>query len=77
MSTIRTVVALALVGLTTVLGIAGTGLIFTAIADQEIGALAWGLPLTLGGLYWCGRALAQSQRSVRQRRIQRLRAQQG
>ncbi|HVC82267.1 MAG TPA: hypothetical protein VNL35_17390 [Chloroflexota bacterium] len=39
------------------------------------GALFWGLPLTLGGLYWCGRALARSQRGVRRRRGQRLRAQ--
>ena len=75
MNTIRAVAALALVALSTVLGTAGTGLIFTAIADHKVGALAWGLPLTLGGLYWCGRALAQSQRSVRQRRTLRLRAQ--
>ena len=34
MNTLRTVVALALVGLTTLLGIAGTGLIFTAVTDQ-------------------------------------------
>ena len=74
MKTVRAVAALALVALTTVLGITGTGLIFTAITDQKIGALFWGLPLTLGGLYWCGRALARSQRGVRRRRGQRLRA---
>jgi len=62
---------MALVLLAAMLGILGTGLIFTAIADREIGALVWGLPLALGGLYWCGRALAQSQRSARRRRALR------
>ena len=51
----------------------GTGLIFTALTAHVWGALIWGLPLALGGLYWCGRALAQGQRSLRQRRIRRAR----
>lgn len=54
-------------------GITGTGLIFTAVTDHVWGAMAWGLPLALGGLYWCGRALAQGQRSLRQRRVRRMR----
>jgi len=54
-----------------VLGIVGTGLLYTAVADQKAGALFWGLPLSLGGLYWCGRALARSQHHVRRRRVRR------
>ncbi len=75
MSTGSAAASMALVMLATVLGIVGTGLIFTAIADREIGALVWWLPLGLGGLYWCGRALAQSQRGARRRRALRLGAQ--
>jgi len=55
----------------------GTGLIYTALTDHVWGALIWGLPLALGGLYWCGRALAQGQRSLRQRRVSRMRGASG
>ena len=65
--------AVALVLVAAVVGTIGTGLIFTALTDRAWGALAWGLPLALGGLYWCGRALAQGQRSLRQRRVRRAR----
>jgi hypothetical protein len=71
MMTLRAAGALTLVVLATVMGIAGTGLIFTALTHHVLGALAWGLPLALAGLYWCGRALAQSQRSARRRRLLR------
>ena len=36
-----------------------------------------GMPLTLGGLYWCGRALAQSRHGARRRRAPRLRVPRG
>ncbi len=63
----RGVAVLGLLALATLAGIVGTALIFTALTDHEPGALIWGLPLTLGGLYWCGRALAQSQQLARRR----------
>lgn len=69
----RGIVALGLLVLTTLAGIVGTALIFTALADHEVGALIWGLPLALGGLYWCGRALGQSQHLARRRRLLRQR----
>lgn len=65
--------ALSLVAIATLAGIVGTALIFTAVTDHEAGALVWGLPLALGGLYWCGRALVQSQRLARRRRLMRQR----
>lgn len=65
--------AMALVLLAALSGTIGTGLIFTALTDHLWGAAVWGLPLALGGLYWCGRALAQGQRSLRQRRLSRIR----
>jgi hypothetical protein len=71
MSRARAIVATVGVLLGTALGIIGTGLIYTAIADQKVGALLWGLPLGLGGLYWCGRALAQSQRLAARQRARR------
>lgn len=62
---LRALAALTLVILASVAGIVGTGVIFTAVTERAIGALVWGLPLALGGLYWCSRALAQSQRGRR------------
>jgi hypothetical protein len=70
--TVRACASMALVLSAAVLGIVGTGLLYTAVADQKAGALIWGLPLSLCGLYWCGRALAQSQRSARQHRAKRV-----
>jgi hypothetical protein len=70
-TTVRAYVSMALVLSAAVLGIVGTGLLYTAVVDQKAGALIWGLPLSLCGLYWCGRALAQSQRYARQRRVSR------
>ncbi len=67
------VAVLGLLALATLAGIVGTALIFTALTNHEPGALIWGLPLTLGGLYWCGRALAQSQQLARRRRLMRQR----
>jgi len=64
-------VSIALVLAAAVAGLIGTGLIYTALTDRLWGALVWGLPLTLAGLYWCGRALAQGQLSLRQRRLKR------
>jgi hypothetical protein len=72
MTRVRGLSSVVVVLLASVLGIAGTGLLYTAIADQKVGALLWGLPLSLCGLYWCSRALARSHRSVRLRRAQRL-----
>ena len=65
--------AVALVLVAALVGTIGTGLIFTALTDRSWGALVWGLPLALGGLYWCGRALAQGHRSLRQQRVRRAR----
>ncbi len=67
MTTVRAGVAMtmALVLGATLAGLIGTGLIYTALTAHVWGALIWGLPLALGGLYWCGRALAQGQRSLR------------
>jgi len=73
MTTVRAGVAMALVLGATLAGLIGTGLIYTALTAHVWGALMWGLPLALGGLYWCGRALAQGQRSLRQRRVNRTR----
>ncbi len=73
MTTVRAGVAMALVLGATLAGLIGTGLIYTALTAHVWGALMWGLPLALGGLYWCGRALAQGQRSLRQRRVSRAR----
>ena len=73
LATVRAGAAIALVLGATLAGLIGTGLIFTALTDRAWGALVWGLPLTFGGLYWCGRALAQGQRSLRQRRMSRMR----
>ena len=61
--------ALILMAIATVLGIVGTGLLYTAITHHRLGPLLLGLPLALGGLYWCGRALAESQRAVTRRRM--------
>ena len=69
MTTVHAGAAMALVLVAALCGTIGTGLIFTALTDHMWGALAWGLPLALGGLYWCGRALAQGQRSLRRRRV--------
>lgn len=44
-----------------------------ALTAHAWGVFLGGLPLTLGGLYWCGRALAQGQRSLRRRRVSRAR----
>jgi hypothetical protein len=71
MSGMRAFTSLALVLGATVLGIVGTGLIFTAVSDGKFSALVVGLPLALCGLYWCSRALAQSQHDARQRRARR------
>ncbi len=73
MTTVRASVSMALVLGATLAGLIGTGLIYTALTDHVWGALMGGLPLALGGLYWCGRALAQGQRGLRQRRVRRLR----
>ncbi len=73
MTTVRAGAAMTLVLGATLAGLIGTGLIFTALTDHVWGALIWGLPLALGGLYWCGRALAQGQRSLRRRRVIRMR----
>lgn len=70
---LRGVVDVGLLALATLAGIVGTALLFTALTDHAPGALVWGLPLVLGGLYWCGRALAQSQRLARRRRQMRQR----
>lgn len=67
MTMVRTVAALAMVLCATGLGIIGTGMLFTALTDHNLAALLWGLPLTLGGLYWCGRALAAGQHVARRR----------
>ena len=75
MTILRPTLALSLVGFAALLGIIGTGLLFTAVTDQAWGALALGLPLTLGGLYWCGRALAQGRRGARRQRLRRGRDQ--
>ena len=71
MRTVRAYASVVLVLSAAVLGIVGTGLMYMAVADQKAGALIWGLPLGLCGLYWCGRALARSQRDARQRRVRR------
>lgn len=71
MTMIQTAVSLGLVVLAAVAGIVGTGLLFTALTAHALGALLAGLPLALGGLYWCGRALAAGQRSARRRRALR------
>ncbi len=68
----RAGMAMALVLGATLAGLIGTGLIYTALTDHTWGALVWGLPLALGGLYWCGRALAQGQHSLRHRRLSRM-----
>jgi len=68
---VQMIVALGLVVLAVGAGIVGTGMLFTALTDHALGALLWGGPLALGGLYWCGRALAQSQLSARRRRATR------
>jgi len=73
LTTMRAGAAMALVLCATLAGLLGTGLIYTALTDHVWGALMWGLTLALGGLYWCGRALAQGQRSLRRRRISRAR----
>jgi hypothetical protein len=70
-TTVRAYASMVIVLSAAVLGIVGTGLLYTAVADQKAGALIWGLPLSLCGLYWCGRALARSQRYARQRRVRR------
>lgn len=75
MTTVRGIGEVTLVLLATLAGIIGTGFIFTALTDHMVGALVWGLPLALGGLYWCGRALAQSRRLARRRRLMHLRMQ--
>jgi len=71
LTTVRAGVAMALVLGATLAGLIGTGLIYTALTDHVWGALVWGLPLALAGLYWCGRALAQGQRGLRQQRVRR------
>jgi ABC-type nickel/cobalt efflux system permease component RcnA len=53
------------------MGTVGTGLIYQALTVGSLMALVSGLPLALVGLYWCGRALAQSQRYVREHRLHR------
>jgi len=67
----RAAAAMTLVLVAALCGTIGTGLIYTAVADHRWGAAAWGLPLALGGLYWCGRALSQGQRGLRRRRVSR------
>ena len=67
----KATMSMGFVMLATLAGIVGTGLLFTALTDHAPGALLWGLPLALGGLYWCGRALAASQRGARRRRMMR------
>lgn len=42
--------AMTLVLVAAIAGTIGTGLIYTAAADHEWGAMTWGLPLALGGL---------------------------
>ncbi len=49
-----------LVALSTVAGIVGMGLLFTAATQGPTSLSLAGLPLLLGGLYWSGRALGQS-----------------
>jgi len=71
MMDLRAGAAMALVLVAALCGTIGVGLLYTALTDHMWGAVAWGLPLTLGGLYWCGRALAQGQRGMRQRRVRR------
>ncbi len=70
MSVLHVLIDIGLVTLAAVAGVVGTGLIFTALTDHLFVALLWGLPLALGGLYWCSRALARSQRYARRRRSQ-------
>ncbi len=57
-----------LVLLAAVLGTVGTGMIYKAVTLGSTMTFVMGLPLALLGLYWCGRALDQSLRSVRARR---------
>jgi len=48
------------VGIATVAGIIGMGLLFTAVTRGPVGLVFAGLPLLLIGLYWSGRALGQA-----------------
>ena len=67
MNMVSAALSLSLVAVAAVAGVVGTGLLFTALTDQVPVALLWGLPLALGGLYWCGRALAAGQRGARRK----------
>lgn len=69
MTTLRTATASALVCCTVVAGTSGIELIFTALPDHVWSAVAWGLPLTLGGLYESRRALAPGQYGLRRGRM--------
>ncbi len=64
MRVVHPVVSMMSVLLAAILGTVGTGLIYQALAAGSLMALVLGLPLALAGLYWCGRALAQSLRSA-------------
>lgn len=65
----RFTVSAFLVLLSTVAGILGMGLIYTALTSGPLTLLVWGGPLTLFGLIWAGQALAQGQRAARAYRL--------
>jgi ABC-type nickel/cobalt efflux system permease component RcnA len=69
MRRLRALASLMAVVFAAVMGIVGTGLIYQALSVGSLMALVSGLSLALVGLYWCGRALAQSQRYVREHRL--------
>jgi hypothetical protein len=65
------VASMLLVLLMAVLGTVGTGMIYKALTLGSVMTFVMGLPLALLGLYWCGRALDQSLRAVREQRLRR------
>ena len=54
-----------LVGLSTLLGIMGMGLLYRGLTSGLAILLAWGALFTLFGLYWSGRALGRGMSAVR------------
>ena len=65
----RTLRAHALVLLATGAGILGMGMIFSGAMHSSLAQMSRGAPLLFIGLWWSGRALAQSMIASRQRKL--------
>ncbi|MGI8825051.1 MAG: hypothetical protein ACR2JC_05285 [Chloroflexota bacterium] len=60
----------ALVVLTSLVGIAGMGMVFDAVRNASLLELSQGTPLLLIGLWWSGRELGRSMLASKARRAE-------